>query len=332
MDGVKEPEEEPEEPPIADLPNAESSDSVSSDTESSDLEYRRDDKADITKPVPTIRLLLQRPVAFLSRPHDEGRWMECSDGRRATVVPGAGGAGAGGARASGAGAGGAGAGGAGAGGAGAGGAKADGAWKLEVPDQYRPNKVKRIRKIFATATSKSCVDLWNGRNSFHGKLKLQHGTTPWAKLESKRGEGDRGGRGDNRRDYNRRQNQRRANAEAMTNAVPNDNDVCPKCKNNKHNGDCWKCRAMDAQQDPKVVTERKVFDIIIRIDWLSINESANFIWRDKEDVPVIRDFPGVFPDELPRLPPPRQVEFRNESYSGGLRPVHCAISFSTHPK
>ncbi|GKB65914.1 putative reverse transcriptase domain-containing protein [Tanacetum coccineum] len=28
-----------------------------------------------------------------------------------------------------------------------------------------------------------------------------------------------------------------------------------------------------------------------------------------EDVPVIRDFPEVFPDDLPRLPPPRQVEF-----------------------
>ncbi|GJZ30264.1 histone-lysine N-methyltransferase, H3 lysine-9 specific SUVH4-like protein [Tanacetum coccineum] len=28
---------------------------------------------------------------------------------------------------------------------------------------------------------------------------------------------------------------------AMTNAVSNDNEVCPKCKNKKHNGDCWKC-------------------------------------------------------------------------------------------
>ncbi|GKG48346.1 hypothetical protein Tco_0510231, partial [Tanacetum coccineum] len=28
-----------------------------------------------------------------------------------------------------------------------------------------------------------------------------------------------------------------------------------------------------------------------------------------EDVPVIRDFPEVFPKELPGLPPPRQVEF-----------------------
>nr|GFC45458.1 hypothetical protein [Tanacetum cinerariifolium] len=37
------------------------------------------------------------------------------------------------------------------------------------------------------------------------------------------------------------QNQRRVNVGAMTNAAPNDNEVCPKCKNKKHGGDCWKC-------------------------------------------------------------------------------------------
>ncbi|GJW60325.1 putative reverse transcriptase domain-containing protein [Tanacetum coccineum] len=269
--------------------------------------------------------------------------------------------------------------------------------------------------------------------------------------EKRKGEGDRGGRGDNRRDYNRRQNQRRANAGAMTNAVPNDNDVCPKCKNKKHNGDCWKCgncvRAVDAQQDPKVVTgtfllnnryatalfdsgadksfvstnfstlidiepveldtsyeveladgkvvstnnvligctlnllnhsfpidlmviELGSFDIIIGMDWLSRYDAAILCGEKKvriplkgktlviegnrnnsrlkivsciktqkyiekgcelflaqvteqeskekrlEDVPVIRDFPEVFPDELPGLPPPRQVEFRIDLIPG----------------
>ncbi|GKD13409.1 putative reverse transcriptase domain-containing protein [Tanacetum coccineum] len=40
--------------------------------------------------------------------------------------------------------------------------------------------------------------------------------------------------------------------------------------------------------------------------------------KDKrlEDVPVIRDFPKVFPKELPRLPPPRQVEFRIDLIPG----------------
>nr|GEU99418.1 hypothetical protein [Tanacetum cinerariifolium] len=56
--------------------------------------------------------------------------------------------------------------------------------------------------------------------------------------EKRKGKGDRGGRGDNRRDYNRRQNQRRVNAGAMTNAAPNDYEVCPKGKNKKHDGDC----------------------------------------------------------------------------------------------
>nr|GFD36426.1 putative reverse transcriptase domain-containing protein [Tanacetum cinerariifolium] len=35
-----------------------------------------------------------------------------------------------------------------------------------------------------------------------------------------------------------------------------------------------------------------------------------------EDVHVIRDFPEVFLDELPGLPPPRQVEFRIDLIPG----------------
>ncbi|GJS13807.1 putative reverse transcriptase domain-containing protein [Tanacetum coccineum] len=37
-----------------------------------------------------------------------------------------------------------------------------------------------------------------------------------------------------------------------------------------------------------------------------------------EDVPVIRDFPEVFPDDLPGLPPPRQVEFRIDLVPGDV--------------
>nr|GFC21760.1 reverse transcriptase domain-containing protein [Tanacetum cinerariifolium] len=39
-----------------------------------------------------------------------------------------------------------------------------------------------------------------------------------------------------------------------------------------------------------------------------------------EDVPVIRDFPEVFPDDLPGLPPPWQVEFRID-LAPGAAPV-----------
>ncbi|GKA54547.1 putative reverse transcriptase domain-containing protein [Tanacetum coccineum] len=293
---------------------------------------------------------------------------------------------------------------------------------------------------------------------------IQDKTDEVSEGENRKGEGDRGGRGDNRRDYNRRQNQRRANAGAMTNAAPNDNEVCPKCKNKKHAGDCWKCGspkerlpkkngqggnnrravyklgAVDAQQDPKVFTstfllnnryatalfdsgadksfvstnfstlidiepveldtcyeveladgkvvstnnvligctlnllnhsfpidlmviELGSFDVIIGMDWLSRYDAAILCGEKKvriplegktlvikgdrnnsrlkivscikarkyiekgcelflaqvteqeskekrlEDVPVIRDFLEVFPEELPGLPPPRQVEF-----------------------
>ncbi|GJS84472.1 putative reverse transcriptase domain-containing protein [Tanacetum coccineum] len=331
---------------------------------------------------------------------------------------------------------------------------------------------------------------------------IQDKTDEVSEGEKRKGEGDRGGRGDNRRDYNRRQNQRRANAGAMTNAAPNDNEVCPECKNKKHGRDCSKCGkygklghktaacwsldrkdvtcfncnekghrkrdfpklknngqggnnrgavyklgAVDAQQDPKVVTgtfllnnryattlfdsgadksfvstnfstlidiepvkldtcydveladgkvvstnnvligctlnllnhsflidlmviELGSFDVIIGMDWLSRYDAAILCGKKKvriplegktlviegdrnnsrlkivscikaqkyiekgcelflaqvteqeskekrlEDVPVIRDFPEVFPDELPGLPPPRQVEFRIDLIPG----------------
>ncbi|GJY98015.1 putative reverse transcriptase domain-containing protein, partial [Tanacetum coccineum] len=38
--------------------------------------------------------------------------------------------------------------------------------------------------------------------------------------------------------------------------------------------------------------------------------------KQLEDVPVIYDFPEVFPEELPGLPPPRQVEFRIDLVPG----------------
>nr|GFC36263.1 hypothetical protein [Tanacetum cinerariifolium] len=94
--------------------------------------------------------------------------------------------------------------------------------------------------------------------------------------EKRKGKSNRGGRGDNRRKHNCRQNQMRGNAGAMTNAAPNNNETCQKCKNKRHVGDCWKKRdcpklgrngqggnnhggvyqlgAVNAQKDPKVVT------------------------------------------------------------------------------
>ncbi|GKC74007.1 hypothetical protein Tco_1119890, partial [Tanacetum coccineum] len=42
-----------------------------------------------------------------------------------------------------------------------------------------------------------------------------------------------------------------------------------------------------------------------------------------QDVPVIRNFPEVFPDDLPGLPPPRQVEFRIELVPDAAPVVHA---------
>ncbi|GJR45398.1 putative reverse transcriptase domain-containing protein [Tanacetum coccineum] len=104
---------------------------------------------------------------------------------------------------------------------------------------------------------------------------IQDKTDEVSEGEKRKGEGDCGGCGDNRRDYNRRQNQRRANAGVMTNAAPNDNEVfqsarirsmlgivgnvvgvghrkidCPKLKKNGQGGNnrgaVYKLGAMDA--------------------------------------------------------------------------------------
>ncbi|GKD96073.1 putative reverse transcriptase domain-containing protein, partial [Tanacetum coccineum] len=42
-----------------------------------------------------------------------------------------------------------------------------------------------------------------------------------------------------------------------------------------------------------------------------------------EDVPVIRDFPEVFPEKLPGLPPPKQVEFRIDLVPGAAPVAHA---------
>ncbi|GJX47486.1 putative reverse transcriptase domain-containing protein [Tanacetum coccineum] len=372
----------------------------------------------------------------------------------------------------------------------------------------QPATIDQLMRVKREKGKEIVVPMWAGideavRMAYQlmGQI-IQDKTDEVSEGEKRKGEGDRGGRGDNRRDYNRRQNQRRANAGAMTNAAPNDNEVCPKCKNKKHGGDCWKCGkcgklghktaacwsldrkdvtcfncnekghrkrdcpklkkngqggnnrgavyklgAVDAQQDPKVVTgtfllnnryatalfdsgadksfvstnfstlidiepveldtcydveladgkvvstnnvligctlnllnhsfpidlmviELGSFDIIIGMDWLSRYDAAILCGEKKvriplegktlviegdrnnsrlkivscikaqkyiekgcelflaqvteqeskekrlEDVPVIRDFLKVFPDELPGLPPPRQVEFRIDLIPG----------------
>ncbi|GJR50791.1 putative reverse transcriptase domain-containing protein, partial [Tanacetum coccineum] len=88
--------------------------------------------------------------------------------------------------------------------------------------------------------------------------------------------------------------------------------------------------------------ELGTFDVIIGMDWLVKHDSVivcgekvahkyveqgchlflAHVTKKKskekrmEDMPVIHDFPEVFPEELPGLPPPRQVEFRIDLVPG----------------
>nr|GFD26084.1 putative reverse transcriptase domain-containing protein [Tanacetum cinerariifolium] len=59
-----------------------------------------------------------------------------------------------------------------------------------------------------------------------------------------------------------------------------------------------------------MVIELGSFDVVIEMDWLSKNDAAILY------VPVIRDFPEVFLEDFPGVPPPRQVEFRIDLIPG----------------
>ncbi|GJX39619.1 putative reverse transcriptase domain-containing protein [Tanacetum coccineum] len=61
------------------------------------------------------------------------------------------------------------------------------------------------------------------------------------------------------------------------------------------------------------------FDVIIGMDWLAKNHAVIVTMKENkdkskenrlEDVPTVQDFPEVFPEDLPGLPPIRQVEFQ----------------------
>ncbi|XP_021975472.1 uncharacterized protein LOC110870595 [Helianthus annuus] len=91
------------------------------------------------------------------------------------------------------------------------------------------------------------------------------------------------------------------------------------------------------------------FDVVLGMDWLSHNQARTacvskclksgcviymaHVTVDEpkpkiEDIPVISDYPNVFPDKLPGLPPERQVEFRIDIMPGAApvarAPYHLA--------
>ncbi|GJR59874.1 putative reverse transcriptase domain-containing protein [Tanacetum coccineum] len=50
------------------------------------------------------------------------------------------------------------------------------------------------------------------------------------------------------------------------------------------------------------------FNVIIGMDWLETKDKSGE--KRLEDVPIVRDFPEVFPEDLSGLPPTRQMEFQ----------------------
>ncbi|GJZ62138.1 putative reverse transcriptase domain-containing protein [Tanacetum coccineum] len=74
-------------------------------------------------------------------------------------------------------------------------------------------------------------------------------------------------------------------------------------------------------------TELGSFDVVIGMDWLAkyhavidcaekIGTEGKSEERLLEDVPIVRDFPDVFPEDLLGLPPTRQVEFQIDLIPG----------------
>ncbi|GKA01990.1 hypothetical protein Tco_0674655 [Tanacetum coccineum] len=68
--------------------------------------------------------------------------------------------------------------------------------------------------------------------------------------------------------------------------------------------------------------ELGIFDVIIGMDWLA-KYHAVIVCAEKivripfgDEILIVRDFPEVFPEDLPGIPPTRQVEFRIDLVPG----------------
>nr|GEY87851.1 reverse transcriptase domain-containing protein [Tanacetum cinerariifolium] len=123
---------------------------------------------------------------------------------------------------------------------------------------------------------------------------------------------------------------------------------CPKLGRNRQGGNnrrgVYQLGAVNAQEDRKVVTGMFLlnnhyatvlfdsgadksfistkFSTLVNIKPVEIDTSYEVeladgkVEKQIEDVPVIRDFLEVFPEDFPGLPPPRQVEFRIDHIPG----------------
>nr|GEZ29199.1 putative reverse transcriptase domain-containing protein [Tanacetum cinerariifolium] len=156
---------------------------------------------------------------------------------------------------------------------------------------------------------------------------IQDKTDEATEGEKRKGEGDRGSRGDNRREHNLRQNQRRVIELRSFDVIDgmdwlSKNDAAMLCGEKKVRiplknksliieGDINQSRL-------KIISCIKARKYIENGCELFLAQVTGTVSKEKrvEDVPVIRNFPEVFPEDLPGRPPPRQVEFRIDLVPG----------------
>ncbi|GJT62860.1 putative reverse transcriptase domain-containing protein [Tanacetum coccineum] len=125
---------------------------------------------------------------------------------------------------------------------------------------------------------------------------------------------------------NKRQNTGRAYTAGSGDKKPygGSRPLCSKC-NYHHDGPCapkcYKCNkyghiARDwalQKECPKSEEKQKATVVTVRND----GAPAIVRWKKRlEDVPIVQDFPEVFPEDLPGLPPTRQVEFQIDLVPG----------------
>nr|ABA98118.1 retrotransposon protein, putative, Ty3-gypsy subclass [Oryza sativa Japonica Group] len=64
-----------------------------------------------------------------------------------------------------------------------------------------------------------------------------------------------------------------------------------------------------------ILLESKDLDVILGMDWSRLNQIT------LEEIPIVREYPDVFPDDLPGMPPKRDIEFRIDLVPG-TTPIH----------
>nr|GEW79835.1 reverse transcriptase domain-containing protein [Tanacetum cinerariifolium] len=171
------------------------------------------------------------------------------------------------------------------------------------------------------------------------------------KGEKRKGEGDRGSRGDNQRDcwkcikcgkLGHKTERCRISEMSCYNCHEKGHRKkdCPKLGRNGQGGNIRRDTSYEVEladgkilskNDAAILCGEKKVRIPLKNKALIIEaQVTGTVSKEKrvEDVPVIRDFPEVFPEDLPRLLPPRQVKFRIDLIPGATPVARAPYRFA----